>query len=258
MPENNPIQSAERIFHVLEFLAESGPTSLTELSEELRLSKSTTHRMLLSLCMMGYVRKDDVSGKYELTFKLLEIAGRVLERVDILPIAHRYLEQLMRQTHETVHFVQRDGNSLVYVDKVESDANSIRMVSRIGLRLPMFCTGVGKAMLAEMPLNQVEEIWNHSSIRAYTQHTITNLDQLLLELEWIRSHGYALDNEENELGVRCIAACVHDFSGKANNAFSVSAPISRMSDDRIRELSAFVLNTKKELSRELGYRFPSR
>lgn len=254
MPDKNPVQSAERIFQVLEALAKNGPTSLTELGADLKLSKSTTHRMLNSLTVMGYVKKDEASGKYELTFKILEIAGRLLERVDILPIAHKYLDQLMKQTHETVHFVQRDGSSIVYVDKVESDANSIRMVSRIGLRLPMFCTGVGKAMLAEMPEKKVEEIWGRSKIKPYTEHTITDLDSLFRELALIRERGYALDNEENELGVRCIAACVRDYSGKANNAFSISAPISRMPDERIHELAAHVLQTKRELSRELGFR----
>ena len=132
--------------------------------------------------MMGYVTKDSFSGRYTLTFKILEIAGHVLDRIDVLAVAHRYIDRLMKQVHETVHFVQREGNHIVYVDKVESDASSIRMVSRIGLRMPMYCTGVGKAMLAQMTEREVREIWESTPIEKCTENTITDLDVLLREL----------------------------------------------------------------------------
>ena len=254
MSEKNPIQSAERIFEILEYLAEHGVCSLTEIGTALSLSKSTTHRLLHSLCMMGYVTKDSFSGRYTLTFKILEIAGHVLDRIDVLAVAHRYIDRLMKQVHETVHFVQREGNHIVYVDKVESDASSIRMVSRIGLRMPMYCTGVGKAMLAQMTEREVREIWESTAIEKCTENTITDLDVLLRELAEIRLRGYAIDNEENEIGVRCIAACVQDYTGRADAAFSISAPAARMPDERLREFSDYVLQTRRDISRELGYR----
>ena len=254
MSEKNPIQSAERIFEILEYLAEHGVCSLTEIGTALSLSKSTTHRLLHSLCMMGYVTKDSFSGRYTLTFKILEIAGHVLDRIDVLAVAHRYIDRLMKQVHETVHFVQREGNHIVYVDKVESDASSIRMVSRIGLRMPMYCTGVGKAMLAQMTEREVREIWESTPIEKCTENTITDLDVLLRELAEIRLRGYAIDNEENEIGVRCIAACVQDYTGRADAAFSISAPAARMPDEGLREFSDYVLQTRRDISRELGYR----
>ena len=252
MSEKNPIQSAERIFEILEYLAEHGVCSLTEIGTALSLSKSTTHRLLHSLCMMGYVTKDSFSGRYTLTFKILEIAGHVLDRIDVLAVAHRYIDRLMKQVHETVHFVQREGNHIVYVDKVESDASSIRMVSRIGLRMPMYCTGVGKAMLAQMTEREVREIWESTPIEKCTENTITDLDVLLRELAEIRLRGYAIDNEENEIGVRCIAACVQDYTGRADAAFSISAPAARMPDERLREFSDYVLQTPRDISRQLG------
>ena len=254
MSEKNPIQSAERIFEILEYLAEHGVCSLTEIGTALSLSKSTTHRLLHSLCMMGYVTKDSFSGRYTLTFKILEIAGHVLDRIDVLAVAHRYIDRLMKQVHETVHFVQREGNHIVYVDKVESDASSIRMVSRIGLRMPMYCTGVGKAMLAQMTEREVREIWESTPIEKCTENTITDLDVLLRELAEIRLRGYAIDNEENEIGMRCIAACVQDYTGRADAAFSISATAARMPDERLREFSDYVLQTRRDISRELGYR----
>ena len=254
MPEKNPVQSAERIFEILETLVKNGAMGLTELSAGLGLHKSTVHRLLNSLAVMGYVRQDPATGKYLSTFKIVELAGRLLGRIDILSVAHRHLEELMKQTHETVHFVQREGCNIVYIDKVESDANSIRMVSHIGLLQPMFCTAVGKAILAELPDEEIRSVWGHSGVHKLTPNTIVDFDGLMREIEKIRRDGYALDNEENEVGVRCIAASVLNFSGKTDNAFSISAPLSRMSDGRVRELSAHVLATKRAISRELGYR----
>lgn len=253
MPQTNPVQSAERIFEILEALVQSGPVTLTELSTRLSLHKSTVHRLLKSLILMGYARQEEESGKYLPTYKVLGLAGMLLSKLDILAVARPHLERLMRQTHETVHFVQRENTHIIYVDKVESDANSIRMVSRIGLRQPMYSTGVGKAILAQMKDSEIREVWKQSEIQPFTPHTIITPEQLMQEIELVRRQGYALDNEENELGVRCIAASVTDFYGRATNAFSISAPVSRMSDERVRELSEYVLQTKRALSQELGF-----
>lgn len=253
MAQTNPVQSAERIFEILEVLVQEGSVTLTELSTRLSLHKSTVHRLLKSLILLGYARQEEESGKYLPTFKILELAGKMLTRLDILTVTRPYLERLMAQTHETVHFVQRENTQIVYVDKVESDANSIRMVSRIGLRQPLYSTGVGKAILAQLKDDEIREIWQQSDIHAFTPHTITTLDRMMEEIGVIRRAGYALDNEENELGVRCIAASVPAYNGRVTNAFSISAPVSRMSDERIHELSAYVLKTRHELSQVLGF-----
>ena len=127
------------------------------------------------------------------------------------------------------------------------------MVSKVGLRLPMFSTAVGKAMLADMPAEEVREIWGKSDVRRFTEHTIIDLDGLRKELEQIRQRGFAMDNEENELGVRCIAASVFDFRGRPKYAFSISAPVNRMTDEKIRELSGQVTEIRHNLSVRLGY-----
>ncbi len=141
---------------------------------------------------------------------------------------------------------------MVYIDKVESYSNSVRMVSRIGVKKPLYCTAVGKAMLAELHDAQVKDIWNRSDIRALTSKTIVDYESLLIELQEVRKNGYALDNEENELGVRCIGAVIKNHKGKSENAFSISGPISRMSNDRIDVLAVEVLNKKKELLKAFG------
>lgn len=253
--EKNPIQSAQRIFSVLETLAEQGPMGLMELSGMLDLHKSTVHRMLLSLHYMGYVHQDSETGKYSLTFKIVEISGKILSKVDLLGIVHPYISDLANRCQETVHFVQRRGENVLYLDKVAPitpQESSIRMASQVGFIRPMYCSGVGKAMLAEMPPEHQKYIWDHSIIEQKTEHTIMTWEALKQELESIGKNGYALDNEENELGVRCIAVCVRNHKGEPDNAFSISAPVSRMTDDRISVLASQVLKTKELIQKALG------
>lgn len=253
-PTQNPIQSAERIFKVLETLAVSGPMGLMELSSHLGLHKSTTHRLLMSLICMGYARQDEDTQKYMLSYKIVGLSGQLLDKIDILPIAHSYMKQLAELSQETVHLVQRNDKDIIYIDKVESKVSSIRMVSQIGMIHPMYCSGVGKAILATLSIEEVTKIWNESIIEKKTENTLVTLDRLLEVLEKVRKCGYAIDDEENEIGVRCIAACIYDYRGKAKYAFSISAPVSRMSDERIKELSEYVLQVKNDLSLALGYR----
>lgn len=253
-PTQNPIQSAERIFKVLETLAVSGPMGLMELSSHLGLHKSTTHRLLMSLICMGYARQDEDTQKYMLSYKIVGLSGQLLDKIDILPIAHSYMKQLAELSQETVHLVQRNDKDIIYIDKVESKVSSIRMVSQIGMIHPMYCSGVGKAILATLSIEEVTKIWNESIIEKKTENTLVTLDGLLEVLENVRKCGYAIDDEENEIGVRCIAACIYDYRGKAKYAFSISAPVSRMSDERIKELSEYVLQVKNDLSLALGYR----
>lgn len=249
--EKNPIQVADRLFLTMETLAQKGPMGLIELSNQMELHKSTVHRLLNSLIYMGYTRQDLETGKYSLTFKLLELSNQLLAHVDVIEIVRPYLKKLMRQTGETVHFVQKDGNYAVYIDKVESDQNSVRMVSKVGSRIPLYCSGVGKTMAAQMTEEQVRKMWAKSSIHALTPHTIVDCDEYLKTLEEVREKGYALDNEENELGVRCIAAGVTDYKGRPKYAFSISAPVSRMDDQRVEELAYYVLKMKEEIARAI-------
>lgn len=250
----NPIQVAERIFQAVEELSLCEPAGLVELSNRLELHKSTVHRILSSLQMMGYVRQEEDTGKYRLSLKWMEISNRITEKLDIVSIARPYLRKLSEISGETVHLVEVEGNEAIYIDKVESGSNSIRMVSRVGSRIPLYCSGVGKAMLAERSDEEIEEIWNSSDIRAMTPKTILSLYEFLETIREIRKFGYALDNEENEMGVRCIAASILDHEGKARNAFSISAPVGRMTDEKLKMLAEYVLESKRNISGEFGFR----
>ena len=158
MENKNPIQVADRLFLVLETLADEGPLPLTDLSRRLDLNKSTIHRILTSLMYLGYVKQDTETGKYYLSFKILSLANHLLEKMDILDSIRPILRRISAETGETVHFVQLDGTDAVYICKEESTQNSVRMVSKVGSRIPLFCSGVGKAMMAEMPDDKIKKI----------------------------------------------------------------------------------------------------
>lgn len=252
MEQKNPIQVAGRLFQALELLADTGSIGLMDLSATLSLNKTTAHRVLNSLIYMGYAKQDPATGKYEPTFKIVDIANRIMSKVDIVQTVRPYLRKLMEASGETVHFVERDGTDAVYIDKVESFNNGMQMVSRIGSRIPLYCSGVGKAMLAQMDSWEAEEVWNASGVSPLTEHTITDYGKFQQELAQIQQRGYALDNEENQIGVRCIACSLKDPAGIPKYAFSISAPTSRMNDERIRELAFYVLESGKEMAESLS------
>ncbi len=252
MESKNPIQVSERIFHTIEHLAQSGPTGLQDLSNELGLNKSTVHRILNSLICMDYVRQDTVTLKYSLSFKLCKIANQILSQNDMIDIARPYIRHLADLSGETVHLVQIDGLSAVYIDKVESPRNVVRLVSMVGKSIPLYCSGVGKAMLADMPDDRIRSIWEQSDIAKVTESTITDYGKFQKLIQDIRKNGYALDDEENEPGVRCIAVSLKSFHGGPSYAISISGPRNRMDDRRIMELKELVLDTKEKIAQETG------
>lgn len=247
METKNPIQVANRIFQVMEYLAQHNSCGLLELSTSLNLNKTTVHRILNSLIYMGYVKQDSDTSKYSPTLKICSLSNQILASIDITDVARPYLKELVKLSGETVHLVQLDGVQAVYIDKVESHQNSVRLISRIGKSVPLYCSGVGKAMLADMEETRIQSIWQKSQINKWTSYTITDFHQFQKELEQIRINGYALDCEENELGVRCIAASLKDYSGSPKYAFSISAPSNRMGEEHLDALKPLILETKQKI-----------
>lgn len=252
METKNPIQVSERIFHTIECLARSGPMGLQELSNELGLNKSTVHRILNSLICMDYVRQDAETSKYSLSFKFCNISNQILSQNSMIDIARPHIKELAELSGETVHLVKIDGINAVYIDKVEAPRKSVRMISMVGKSIPLYCSGVGKAMLADMSDAKIASVWEKSSLKKLTEYTVTDFNVFMQLIEEVRKNGYALDNEENELGVRCIAVSLKSFNGKPNYAISISAPKDRMDDSRIQELKILILNTKEKILEETG------
>ncbi len=246
--DKSGVQSVERTFAIIEALSKTEKGAmLGELSSATDLNKSTVHRLLNSLILMGYVSKTSENSRYFLTMKMFEVGSRIIRETNHLENSKPYLIKLSSETGEAVHMVVQDGKDIVYIFKVDSGNNSVRMSSRVGMRSPMYCTAVGKAILAHLSDDEVDKIWNESKVVSRTKNTITALDELKRQLEMIRENGYAVDDEENESGVMCVGASIIDYADKVVGAFSVSVPMIRMDTNRLKSISALVLKTRSEI-----------
>lgn len=247
------VQSLERAFDILELLCKSrNGLSIGALSSQTGLHKSTVHRLLATMCNRGYVQKDSETSIYHAGMHICELGGYITDNMDVIDRAKAPMERLAQQTGETIHLVMRDGNDIVYIHKVEGQTGGMRMVSRIGMRRSLYCTGVGKAMLATWSEEEVKKLWEESDIQKLTPYTIVDENQFFREIAKVRKLGYSLDNQENELDIRCIAVAMKDYSGKANYALSISVPLSRMTDERIEQLKEPLLRERDIIASMLG------
>lgn len=247
------VQSVDRALSILELLSdyEQG-LGVTEISKITKLHKSTVYRLLSTLIYKGFVLQDPATNKYKISLKLYELGIKKLKDIDILKASEIYLRKLMKEVNEVVHLVVRDNYDIVYIDKVEAD-NTIRMASTIGKRSPMYCTSVGKVMLAYLSDNEVKKVWENSKIEEYTVNTIIDFDKFEQELFNIKKNGYAVDDEENELGVRCVGAPIFNHNGTIEGAISVSGPTMRITKDKIDEIAVKVKKYASLISKELGF-----
>lgn len=248
------VQVLDRALAALALLSESSSEcSLAELCPALGLHKSTVHRLMMVLEQHRLVVKNPETGKYRLGLRLYELGSRAIDSLDLRGRARPYLDKLQERFGETVFFCILDERQVFYVDKVESQ-QSVRTACTVGSRAPAYCTAVGKAMLSELPDEEVAEIARKSGLKAVTKNTITSLAKLKAELKLVRSRGYAIDDEEKEEGLRCVGAVVRAHSRKLNAAMSISGPAFRMTKERIPEVAQALMQAAGDLSAELGYR----
>lgn len=220
------VQSLERAFAILETMADAGGViSLSQLAADADLPLPTIHRLVRTLVGLGYVRQE-ASRQYSLGPRLIrlgETTSRMLGRW-----ARPHMERLAQQLGESVNLAMLDGDQIVYVGQVMASQNSMRMFTEVGRRVLPHSTGVGKAIMADLDPADVRALLGRTGMPARTEHTITTPDELLAELERTRERGYALDEGEQEVGVRCVAVSVHGAPQPL--ALSVSGPLPRMTD----------------------------
>ena len=248
------VQSVDRALSILEVLSdyEEG-LGITEISEKVGLHKSTVHRLLATLIYKGYVEQNHINNKYKLTLKLFEIGNKRVENMDLVEVARPYLKELVEKTNEVAHLVVSEGTEIIYVAKEESQ-NTIRTHSRIGHRRPLYCTAVGKSILSHMSDKEINDIWNKSHIEKLTEHTITDFEKLKECLCEVREKGYAVDEQENEVGVRCVAASIFNHKGEVCGAISISGSIISFTDEKLDEFSKLIIEYAKKISKKLGYK----
>jgi IclR family KDG regulon transcriptional repressor len=232
------------------FSASSQGLTAKQVAERSHLPVSTVHRFLANLESTGFL---NCSGNvYHLGIACFAIGQAALAQLDIRRVSLPYLQELNQQTRETVHLTVRHGASAVYVEKLDS-TEQLRIYSRIGATVPLYCTAVGKIMLAYMSDEQQKQQLLQLSLKRYTPNTVGNLQQLEAELHRVRKNGYACDLEEHELHIRCVAAPIWDHAGLVNASLSITAPIFRMAISRLRQLAPVIQAAGLRISRELGY-----
>ena len=246
------MSSVENVVRLLNLFIDEPELGVREMSRRLDLGKSTVHRIASELAEADLLAKDAETSRYRLGLRLLELGSLVQARGELSNAAEPVLRSLLRTGGETVHLAVREGLEIVYIAKMESN-HSIRMYSRLGRRGPAHCTGIGKAMLAFHSDDWLTDVLA-AGLARQTPATITDPAVLRRQLEEVRRLGYAFDDEEIEVGLRCVAAPVRDHTGAVIAGISVSGPSQRMTREKMRALVAPVIAGAEQISRHLGWR----
>lgn len=224
------IQAVERAVRILNCFEEQELLGITEIAEKTNLNKSTAFGLVTTLTETGLLEHDSATNRYRLGLALFRLGKRV--NADLQRLVMPAMDALVEQLEETVNFVRPSGGDVIYIVKKESP-HSMRICTKIGQRLPMYCTAVGKALLSAMPEAEAEAVIGGYTFTPYTERTVCSAETLREEIALIRKNGYAVEREELEYGLVCVAVPVPDKLGRASAAISCSGPKMRMTDEKI-------------------------
>jgi DNA-binding IclR family transcriptional regulator len=245
------LKSVEKALRIIESFDMDRPEiSVAEFVKKLSMPKVSVYRFLRVLTKNGFINQNKQTKKYRLGLKVFELGSIVLKNFDFRDIAFPLITELSRQSGETVHLGVLDAQQVVSIESVESN-QSLRISMPVGKRVYLHSTGVGKAIMAFVSDEEIREIVHQKGLPGFTENTITDVVQLMKEVQTIRKRGYAIDNEENEPGVRCVAAPVLDPYQRFVASVSVSGPSVRISYERIPELSLMAIETSKKITEAL-------
>ena len=246
------VQALDRAFAVLDLLGESEtPLGLAQVAASLQLHKSTAHRFLMVLERHRMVERTG-NGKFRLGLRLFDFGSRAIEQFDLRERAQPHLRRLVAETEETAHLCVLEAARVIYIDKIEP-ARSVRMITRVGASNPVHCTSVGKAMLAFLPEDRANEVIKKTRFEKFTPRTIATVEALRAEMEKTRRRGYAVDDEEFEDGLRCIAVPLLDAQRLPVGAVSVSGPSFRVTAQKLPAIANQLLQCVRGISADMGY-----
>ncbi|OPL08672.1 MAG: hypothetical protein AVO33_09660 [delta proteobacterium ML8_F1] len=246
------VQSIERAVKVLNcFSDRNAELKLTEIAQYLDINKSTLHGIITTMKDAGLIDQNSENQKYRLGLKLAELGGLVLRNLDIRAVARPILMDLCDEEDETIHLGILEGKEIIYIDKVESN-QSLRMFTTIGTRYHAYCTAIGKSILAFKSPEALENHLPENPVK-HTAHTKNTREAILEELEKVREKGFALDLEENVIGLNCVGAPIFNHESKVEYSISISGPVDRMDMARLEMLSGKMKAAALEISRRIGY-----
>ena len=246
------VQALDRAFAVLDLLGESDtPLGLAQVASSLQLHKSTAHRFLMVLERHHMVERTS-NGKFRLGLRLFDFGNKAIEQYDLRERAQPHLRRLVAETEETAHLCILEQARVIYIDTIEP-ARSVRMITRIGASNPVHCTSVGKAILAFLPEERIADIIRRTRFERLTHRTIATAEALRAEIEKTRRRGYAVDDEELEEGLRCIAVPVLDAQRQPVAAVSISGPSFRVTAQKLPSIANHLLQCVRGISMDMGF-----
>jgi IclR family transcriptional regulator, acetate operon repressor len=250
------VQSLTRGLSILEALAGSdGGLTLTDVAQRAQLPPSTTHRLLSTLEKMGYVYQAGDLGLWCVGLQAFTVGTTFLSNRDFVAQSHAYMHRLMEQAGETANLAILDGTEAVFIAQVQCH-EMMRTLVKLGSRVPLHASGVGKAIFAALPDQQIDAILKVRGLPRITDNTIVAMETMWAALRVIRQRGYSFDDEEHARSTRCVGAAVYDEHAEPLGAISIAGPSSRLSDERIKHLGTVVAHVAEELTRNLGGRWP--
>jgi IclR family KDG regulon transcriptional repressor len=248
------IESVAKALTILNlFTVKKQEWGVTEIARELDMQKSTVYRLLTTMQEFGFVRKSEDGVSYRLGLTLFELGSVVSNSFDIRDIAVAYMHKLSEQCGESVHLGIFSDNEVMSIEGVESQS-PLKSTIIVGKRAPLYCTSIGKALLAFLPEGERDKIVGNIRFEKYTGQTIVDSKALGEELELTRRRGYAIDNEEHDLGITCVAAPIFDSRGTIAASLSISGPSVRLTPEQLPKYIELVLATVNDISKDLGYR----
>lgn len=254
----SPSVAVERALSMLEAVAhEPEGLSNAELSRKLLIPKSSASYILRTLEKQGYLHRDGENGKYRVGLKILSLSRGALSGIDVREVALPIMRHLVEKTNLTCHLAILDGPEAVYIEKVEP-TGFIRMDTWVGRRMRVHATSVGKALTAHIPQAQLENILAERAMERRTPKTICTLPRLLKELDKVRTQGYAVDDEENNLGARCVGAPIFNQHGKIEASLGLSGTIHQVNEQTMPRILEHLKDAARHISMQLGYRAPHR
>lgn len=246
------IGSVQRAFEILDLFDRHRPElGTTDIARALLLPKSTVAGLVHTLEANGYLNQNPETRKYRLGYKLAERTGVMLEQFDLRHVAAPMLAALREDVDESINLAVLDGEEVIYIERLHS-SNALGMRSEIGKREKVYSTALGKAILSALPDPELQSLLQQIRFEPRTARTLRDAEALLQDLWRSRQRGYAVDDEENEIGGRCVAAPVFDFAGRVVAAVSISVPVQRLPDEKLGQLGERVRLTAWEISRKLG------
>jgi len=251
-----PVQSLIRGLNILSRLAatEDG-LALTDLAQRVGLAVSTTHRLLNTLARAGFVSQDPAQGRWFVGVEAFTVGNAFLYNRDVVAAARPFMRRLMEQSGETVNLSVLDDGEAVLLSQVEC-REMMRMLAKLGGRAPLHASAVGKALLAALPDEEVSAILHRKGLERVTPNTIDTPARLRADLGQVRERGYSIDDEEHAIGLRCVAATIHDEHAEPLAAISLSGPRARVPSDRVAALGAMVVQAANEITIAMGGRLP--